>query len=200
MPIKLQPLRSVLKHLRQWKPGILLWELAPELLVMSMFRDLEESDAVAHWDIDRLIEAVEADYARMSPEEREEVDQPRYMWGYTDKGLVAISVMDPEEGMLTQFIEVHGTPLRKLSGNYYMGDGLPPKKCTYCGDPKDPAGMVLGPVLYERKMQTRFCDEFCLDLWTRGRAQKNLPKLKSGHKRIVPRGHADSSYHGGYVE
>jgi hypothetical protein len=199
---KFDSLLNVLKRVRQWRPGIQFWELELQRLYVSSFRPLQEPSAERHWDIDELIETVEADYAKATPEEQAALDRPRYWFGWTGDGLISIIVLDPFEegsrGVVPQFIEIRGTPLRKMSGNYSMGDGLAPKKCRYCGDMKDPAGMVLGPVV-EDKPQTRFCDEFCMDLWNREKAQKKIPKLKSGRKWKIPPGHADRGYHGGYT-
>jgi hypothetical protein len=112
--IALKPLRKVLKEVRQWRPGIKLWELNPEGIVFSSFRERQDADVVAHWDIDDLSETVEEDYAKMSKEEREEFDKLGYMWGYTKEGLVSITVVRPGEGMLVQFIESRGAALRKM--------------------------------------------------------------------------------------
>lgn len=112
--IVLKPLREVLREVRQWRPGIKLWELEPEGVVFSSFGEIWEADVVAHWAIDSLTETVEEDYTKMSQEERKEFDRLDYMWGYTKEGLVSITVVRPGEGMLVQFVESRGAALKKL--------------------------------------------------------------------------------------
>lgn len=107
-------LRKVLKEIRQWRRGIQLWELEPEALIYSQFKEIAESDVVAHWDIDSLSEAVENDYEKMSQEERKDFDRLGYMWGYTKDGSVSVTAMRPEEGAVVQFLQVRGTPIKRL--------------------------------------------------------------------------------------
>ena len=73
------------------------------------------------------------------------------------------------------------------------------KKCTYCKDKREEGNVILGPVLPNR-LQTRFCDEFCLDLWTKAKEAKKLPKLTTSVKCIIPLSQAERDYQGGYVE
>jgi hypothetical protein len=107
-------LLQVLSEIKQWRPGVSLWEVDPQELIVGSFRPLEDPAAVRHWTVKDLIKTVDLDYAEMPEEARQEFNETEYIWGYTGDGLVVVSSIDRENGIQTKFIESRGPVIRKL--------------------------------------------------------------------------------------
>lgn len=69
------------------------------------------------------------------------------------------------------------------------------KKCTYCEEQREETSFIHDPTRIG-KYAPRFCDETCLDLWTRIRKGK---KQVLAPTRTISLDQPDRDYHGRYT-